>query len=139
MYTKLVENHQTGFSVRLFWRSPCPVSHPPPIPVRGRHGPVRARGTEGLPHSLCLLPSPLQRTDNEARESAMSLWLFCSQETGWSQAPSCLSQGMPVTKVTPLAVTLLQPLPDGSAFSALIPITLPAGLFKWVPRPLFWV
>lgn len=28
----------------------------------------------------------------------------------------CLSQGTPVTKVTPLVVTLLQPLPDGSAF-----------------------
>lgn len=109
MYTKLVENHQTGFLVHLFWPSPCPVSHPPPVPVCGRHGPVRARGTESLPHSLCLLPSLLQCTDNEARESAMSLWLFCSQETGWRQAPSCLSQGMPVTKVTPLAVTLLQP------------------------------
>lgn len=85
MYTKLVENHRTGFLVHLFWRSPCPVSQPPPVPVRGRHGPVRARGTEKLPHSLRLLPSLLQCTDNEARESAMSLWLFCSQEAGWSQ------------------------------------------------------
>lgn len=61
----------------------------------------------------------------------MSLWLFCSQETGWSQAPSRLSQGMPVTKVTPIAVTLLQPLV--SAFSAQSLITLPADPFKWVP------
>lgn len=93
MYTKLVENHQAGFLVHLFWRSPCPVPHPPPIPVCGRHGPVRARGMESLPHSFCLLPSLLQCTDNEARESAMSLWLSCSQETGGRQAPSVPESG----------------------------------------------
>lgn len=31
MYTKLVENHQTGFLVLLFRWFPCSVSHPPPI------------------------------------------------------------------------------------------------------------